>query len=70
MVVVLVVVVIVVRHAEACLDCAGIFVKKCSKHGKKSARTVREFLKKCLKFRDSVRKLLVVFSYFPADAHK
>ena len=48
MVVVSVVVVIVVRHAEACPDCAGKFVEKCSKHGKKSARTVREFLKKVL----------------------
>ena len=36
----------------------------------KSTQIVFEFLKECLKFRNSARKLLVVFSYFLADVHK
>ena len=55
----------------ACPDCAGKFAQKsCSKHGKKSIQIELEFLKKCLKFRNSARKLLVVFNYFLADVHK
>ena len=56
----------------ACPDCAGKFAhKSCSKHGKKSIQIDwLEFLKECLKFRNSARKLLVVFNYFLADVHK
>ena len=36
----------------------------------KSTQIVFEFLKECLKFRNSARKLLVVFNYFLADVHK
>ena len=36
----------------------------------KSTQIELEFLKKCLKFRNSARKLLVVFNYFQADVHK
>ena len=48
MVVVSVVVVIVVRHAEACPDCAGKFVKKCSKHGKKKCSNSTRIFEKVL----------------------
>ena len=55
----------------ACPDCAGKFAQKsCSKHGKKSIQIELGFLKKCLKFRNSARKLLVVFNYFLADVDK
>ena len=36
----------------------------------KSAQIEREFLKKCLEYRNSARTLPVVFNYFLADAHK
>ena len=55
----------------ACPDCAGKFAQQsCSKHGKKSTQIELEFLKKCLRFRNSTRKLLVVFNYFLADVQK
>ena len=66
MVVVLVVVVIVVRNVPIALENSS----KSAQNMAKSARIVREFLKKCLKFRNSARKLLAVFNYFPADFHK
>ena len=42
---------------------------KVLKTWQKSAQVVIEFLKKCLKFRNSVRKFLVVFNYFLADVY-
>ena len=51
----------------ACPDCAGKFVLKTWQN---SIQIELEFLKKCLKFRNSARELLVVFNYFLADVHK
>ena len=48
------------RHVAIALENSP---KHCSKRGKK-------VLKKCLNFRNSARKLLVVFNYFQADVHK
>ena len=42
---------------------------KVLKTWQKSAQVVIEFLKKCLKFRNSARKFLVVFNYFLADVY-
>ena len=40
------------------------------KTGKKVLKIELEFLKKCLEFRNSARKLLVVINYFLAGVHK
>ena len=53
-----------------CPDCAGKFAQKSSSKLAKSTQIELEFLKKCLKFRNSARKLLVVINYFLADVHK
>ena len=44
--------------------------KSHAQNWQKSTQIELEFLKKCLKFRNSARKLLVVINYFLADVHK
>ena len=62
----MVVIVIVVRHGPIALEnsskSAQNMAKKCS--------NITGIFEKCSKFRNSARKLLVVFSYFLADVHK
>ena len=44
--------------------------QKVLKTWQKSTQIVLEFLKKCLKFKNSARNLLVVLNYFLADVQK
>ena len=52
------------RHVAIALENSP---KHCSKRGKKVLKKCSNFSKKCLNFRNSARKLLVVFNYFQAD---
>ena len=49
--------------------CWKIRQKVLLKTWQKSTQIVLEFLKECLKFRNSARKLLLVFNYFLADVY-
>ena len=55
------------RHVATALENSP---KHCSKRGKKVLKKCSNCSKKCLNFRNSARKLLVVFNYFQADVHK